>query len=28
VMRHLGKYLPGQPNFIAQNMPGAGGTAG
>src|ERR1051325_8486890 len=23
--RHLGKYLPGQPNFIAQNMPGAGG---
>jgi len=25
VMRHLGKYLPGQPNFIAQNMPGAGG---
>ena len=25
VMRHLGKYLPGQPNFIAQNMPGASG---
>ena len=25
VMHHLGKYLPGQPNFIAQNMPGAGG---
>ena len=25
VMRHLGRYLPGQPNFIAQNMPGAGG---
>src|SRR6476660_4550234 len=25
VMRHLGKYLPGQPTLIAQNMPGAGG---
>ncbi|HWH76728.1 MAG TPA: tripartite tricarboxylate transporter substrate-binding protein [Candidatus Binatus sp.] len=23
--RHLGKYLPGHPNIIAQNMPGAGG---
>lgn len=23
--RYLGKYIPGQPNIIAQNMPGAGG---
>src|SRR6516225_831993 len=23
--RHLGKELPGQPNFVVQNMPGAGG---
>lgn len=23
--RHLGKYLPGNPNIIVQNMPGAGG---
>ncbi len=23
--RHLGKYLPGNPNFIIQNLPGAGG---
>ncbi|HEX2933274.1 MAG TPA: tripartite tricarboxylate transporter substrate-binding protein [Candidatus Binatia bacterium] len=23
--RHLGKYIPGHPNIIAQNMPGAGG---
>lgn len=22
--RHMGKYIPGQPNFIVQNMPGAG----
>lgn len=22
--RHMGKYLPGNPNFIVQNMPGAG----
>ena len=25
VARHLGKYIPGHPNIIAQNMPGAGG---
>jgi tripartite-type tricarboxylate transporter receptor subunit TctC len=25
VSRHWGKYLPGHPNIIAQNMPGAGG---
>src|SRR4029450_4494027 len=25
VARHLGKYIPGLPNIIAQNMPGAGG---
>jgi tripartite-type tricarboxylate transporter receptor subunit TctC len=24
--RHLGKYLPGSPNVIVQNMPGAGGV--
>lgn len=24
--RHLGKYLPGNPNVIVQNMPGAGGV--
>lgn len=24
IARHLGKYLPGNPNFIVQNMPGAG----
>lgn len=23
--RYLGKYIPGHPNIIAQNMPGAGG---
>jgi len=23
--RHLGKFIPGQPNIIVQNMPGAGG---
>jgi tripartite-type tricarboxylate transporter receptor subunit TctC len=23
--RHLGNYLPGNPNFVVQNMPGAGG---
>ena len=26
VSRHLGKHLPGTPNVIAQNMPGAGGA--
>src|SRR5947209_20380344 len=25
VARHMGKYLPGQPKFIIQNMPGAAG---
>ena len=25
VARHIGKYLPGQPNVIARNTPGAGG---
>jgi tripartite-type tricarboxylate transporter receptor subunit TctC len=25
VARHIGKHLPGNPNFIAVNMPGAGG---
>lgn len=24
IARHLGKYIPGNPNFIVQNMPGAG----
>jgi tripartite-type tricarboxylate transporter receptor subunit TctC len=24
VARHIGKYLPGKPNVVAQNMPGAG----
>jgi tripartite-type tricarboxylate transporter receptor subunit TctC len=23
--RHLGKHIPGNPNFVVQNMPGAGG---
>src|ERR1700742_470237 len=23
--RHMGDYLPGKPNFIVENMPGAGG---
>jgi len=25
VARHIGKYLPGQPNVVARNTPGAGG---
>jgi tripartite-type tricarboxylate transporter receptor subunit TctC len=25
VARHIGKHLPGQPNVVVQNMPGAGG---
>jgi tripartite-type tricarboxylate transporter receptor subunit TctC len=25
IIRHLGNHLPGNPTFIAQNMPGAGG---
>ena len=24
VARHLGRYLPGHPNIVVQNMPGAG----
>jgi len=28
VARHLGKYLPGNPKVIVQNMPGAGGLVG
>jgi tripartite-type tricarboxylate transporter receptor subunit TctC len=24
--QHMGKYMPGNPNFIVQNMPGAGGV--
>jgi tripartite-type tricarboxylate transporter receptor subunit TctC len=26
VARHLGKYLPGKPNYIVNNMPGGGGV--
>ena len=25
VARHIGKYLPGNPNVVARNTPGAGG---
>jgi tripartite-type tricarboxylate transporter receptor subunit TctC len=25
IARHLGKYIPGNPSLIVQNMPGAGG---
>ncbi len=25
IARHIGKYLPGEPDVVAQNMPGAGG---
>jgi tripartite-type tricarboxylate transporter receptor subunit TctC len=25
IARHMGKYLPGQPKIVVQNMPGAGG---
>src|ERR1700754_4486339 len=25
IARYLGKYLPGEPNMVVQNMPGAGG---
>ena len=24
VARHMGRHIPGKPNFIVQNMPGAG----
>ena len=27
VARHLGRFIPGNPNIIVQNMPGAGGLA-
>src|SRR4051794_3295198 len=26
VARHMGRYLPGHPSFVVQNMPGAGGV--
>lgn len=26
--RHLGRFVPGAPNFVPQNMPGAGGVVG
>jgi tripartite-type tricarboxylate transporter receptor subunit TctC len=26
VARHLGRFIPGNPNLVAQNMPGAGGS--
>ena len=26
VSRHIGKYIPGNPNVVVQNMPGAGGN--
>lgn len=26
--RHMGRFLPGQPNMVVQNMPGAGGLKG
>ena len=25
VARHIGRHLPGKPNVVSQNMPGAGG---
>ncbi len=28
VARHLGRFVPGTPNFVPQNMPGAGGVVG
>lgn len=28
VARHLAKHIPGQPNIVPQNMPGAGGVTG
>ena len=27
VARHLGRHLPGKPNIVVQNQPGAGGLA-
>jgi tripartite-type tricarboxylate transporter receptor subunit TctC len=26
VTRHIGRFIPGNPTFIVQNMPGAGGA--
>lgn len=28
VVRHLGRFVPGSPNIVPQNMPGAGGVVG
>lgn len=28
LMRHYGRYIPGNPTFVVQNMPGAGGRRG
>lgn len=28
VVRHIAKHIPGQPTFVPQNMPGAGGVTG
>ncbi len=28
VARHMGKYVPGNPAFVVENMPGAGSLAG
>src|SRR4051812_15991377 len=28
IARHLSKHIPGNPNIVPQNMPGAGGIAG
>ena len=28
VARHMGRHIPGKPNFVVQNQPGAGGIAG
>src|SRR5258708_30419018 len=25
--RHMGRYIPGEPNIVVRNMPGAGGMA-
>jgi tripartite-type tricarboxylate transporter receptor subunit TctC len=28
IARHMGKHIPGSPNFVVQNMPGGGGIIG
>lgn len=28
IAHHIGQYIPGKPNFVVQNQPGAGGLAG